>query len=761
MNSASLREVPHFPPRQPTPSFPYRVIEKIGEGGMGTVFKAEEPQLDRLVAIKVINSTLIPQLDAQSLTEVYGRFIQEARALARLNHAGVVTVYRVGSEGGFPYMAMEWIDALSLERQLKLRTQLEARAALRIGFQILSAIHVAHGAVHRDIKPANMIGADGRMKLVDFGIAQVRGKMNRMASGVETLDPSLTRPGMLLGTPLYAAPEQLTGAPVDLRADLYAVGCVLYEMLTGRPPFLFESLVGLIMAHHQDRPVELSELVPELPRAVSDAIMQALALDPDDRHASAIAMARALRSALEHERRDSLRSSDGYPRQERASVVLPEVPLVRVAEHTPLSMIARSASGWAGRHIGAIGREALLRELAERPLHAEAFCGAVHASGRWLLVCDGLIFAAFDPKDGWTGDRVIEALPETLDTTLYALPPTLSPSVIPLLASSLTAPAAPVRSFSPGVVDLVALQERLQRERFDGVLRLRAEAGLGLVLFRQGKRVFDLLGGDLGSADSGVRWETWIGGAPCAASIEPRQHRFPAGTFRQQLREARLQVVRPEVNGRDAVRQDRVAELAAIDLVPAAATSESLNRGATTMGHLIHSDPAYVSARYVVAQLAPQMEHHRRTKPWRRMLDPLSLVTEVVLHHVHVQMGARGIEFDAVTVDAEGQSRHLIGNSTLGSAEAVRSFVARVLAVRAHPEGAKVSGAVLIAPAFDDEALQAWMQLIKTHAGSLMRSTLSTLSHVEGVFHTDGGASVHILLVERTEDGVDRPLMPA
>jgi serine/threonine protein kinase/class 3 adenylate cyclase/predicted ATPase len=252
----------------------YRVLKLLGQGGMGVVLLAEDTQLQRRVALKVIRPDV-----GQSLAHRQ-RFLREARAMAQIRSDHVVTVYQVGQVENVCYLAMELLDGQSLERCLERVGQLPLAEAVRIGREIALALAAAHarGLVHRDVKPANVWieAPTGRTKLLDFGLARPL-----------TEDVHLTAPGLVVGTPMYMAPEQARGEETDARADLFSLGCVLYQMLTGRPPFEGKTAVAVMTAVVTNTPPPADRSNPGVPTQLSALVARLLAKEPGDRPASA------------------------------------------------------------------------------------------------------------------------------------------------------------------------------------------------------------------------------------------------------------------------------------------------------------------------------------------------------------------------------------------------------------------------------------------------------------------------------------------
>jgi len=270
---------------------PYRVLSKVGEGGMGVVYKAEDPRLERVVALKVIR-----EFEGDSSRR--RRFWQEARAAAQVAHPNACRIYDIAEEQDCLVLVMEFIEGESLARRIK-RGSLPAQEAGQITLALLSALEAFHkiGIVHRDLKPTNIVLSNGGTKLLDFGVVKhVRSNANEETAA--TLRDA-TAPGIFLGTPRYASPEQFRDRPVDARSDIFSLGVVLFEMLTGKPPFSGETFAELAHAVLEGSPPALSGS-PAI-SAMGRIVHRALSREPQDRYPSAEAMAADLRATLQME----------------------------------------------------------------------------------------------------------------------------------------------------------------------------------------------------------------------------------------------------------------------------------------------------------------------------------------------------------------------------------------------------------------------------------------------------------------------------
>lgn len=275
----------------------YEIIRAIGKGAMGIVYEGRDPSIGRRVAIKTCRPDV---LETTIREELLRRFDRELRTAGNVQHPNVITIHDVGEQDGSPYIAMEYVDGCDLRDVLEHRHDYAVSALIEIAAKLCEGLHAAHehGVVHRDVKPANVLLAkNGAVKIADFGIAKIP-------------DSDLTLDGAIVGTPQYMSPEQFLGNPLDGRADLFAVGIILYELLTGVKPFPGDTLSTVMHQVLKKDPPLPGDLNPSLPHALDEVLMKALSKRAADRYPNGLVMASALReSVLPEPRKEVLEGS--------------------------------------------------------------------------------------------------------------------------------------------------------------------------------------------------------------------------------------------------------------------------------------------------------------------------------------------------------------------------------------------------------------------------------------------------------------------
>lgn len=276
----------------------YVVEEIVGSGGMAVVYRAWDRRKKRIVAVKVLRE------EYEKDAEFVRRFEREAEAASKVSHENIINMFDVGTENDTRYIIMEYVDGMTLKDMIREMGHLSSDAVVRMGIRILAAVDHAHknGIVHRDIKPQNiLVNKEGKVKVADFGIARLKAEQNTKMS---------LRSASALGSVHYISPEQASGEIADEKSDLYSVGVVLYEMLTGKVPFDGETTVSVALKHLNEEPASMRTLDPSISKALDEVVLRALKKDPAQRYQSAAEMARDLRKALD-------KPGGGFVRQRR------------------------------------------------------------------------------------------------------------------------------------------------------------------------------------------------------------------------------------------------------------------------------------------------------------------------------------------------------------------------------------------------------------------------------------------------------------
>jgi pSer/pThr/pTyr-binding forkhead associated (FHA) protein len=327
----------------------YRIDAKIGSGGLSAVYRALDVRYNRFVALKV----LVPHL-AYDL-EFVRRFEQESAATQRLNHPNILKVYDRSRSEDVTYLVMEYVGGGSLQDRLAAAAgPLDPEFVLAIIEQVGAALSYAHaqGIIHRDIKPSNiLIGTDGRVLLADFGLAQAVARLTKS---------SLTETGMILGTPTYMSPEQVMGQRLDARSDIYSLGIVLYQLLTGRVPFQGDTPAATFHAQTTQSPSPLRALNPRIPRALEEVVLRALEKDPARRYQSAGEFVQGLRTTIASYGLPSQPSSDAKPAEARVGYQSIQKPTQAPMSRTPTRASNSFRMVLAIALVGLVGLTAIL-----------------------------------------------------------------------------------------------------------------------------------------------------------------------------------------------------------------------------------------------------------------------------------------------------------------------------------------------------------------------------------------------------------------
>ena len=739
---------------QPTESFPYRIENQVGTGSMGVVYRAREVALDRTVAIKVLRRSMLEEENTSVQDELRRRFLQEARAAASLAHPGITTVYSVGEADGLPYMVMEWLEGQTLESLLNKTPRLSVERSLELTRSLLATLEAAHrgGVVHRDIKPSNLVLlADGRLKVTDFGIALVQGR-----------ELVKTQAGVVLATPQFAAPEQLQGLEVDGRADLFATGVLLYRMLTGNYPFVGKSFMELANAVLTQDATPVRELVPEVPPVVDAAIRRALAKERQDRFPTAAAFAQALHPQGE----DTAPFIAGASPLPHAAQDVTQIlfPSHRDLPAEPALALAEIAASWPGKTMPRQETRPLLDRLLERPLHTEAFAGALLVGNTCLLLCGGMLLAAIDRGNGEEGDTVLERLPTESSLALHPLPPNLPGGLVSLMASGLGRSKVRHDNLDSTFVNLPALASKLQEERFNGLLRLLRGDSWAMIFFDEGQTVLTAFSEGWEGVPVEQSWQRWISEVAVRASIEEKEPIPLQYWYRRQLRNFNFQV-RPVEEGsgrRDTDRED-VNTSTRIRQMFQSSRTQPLGTARLTLSPdgtpplpnalSYEQAPAYQLLDWMLGELPKFFAERDLTSSWKYLAEWIPLVREARLHHSLERPGSQQTDFfDCVTTDDSGKVLHLAHRLAHVTPERFEALLDRVLAAKkARTKTGDVGGVIFTAPHFGDDVLAAYAERIRSSSGSTFFGLEESLTGYAGFVRIGTRRGFHLLLVEEHE----------
>lgn len=747
-----------FPPDQaPTEAFPYLVEAQVGVGAMGIVYRAKETALDRTVAIKVLRQSILQEETPEVQQEIRQRFMQEARAAAALSHPGATTVYRVGEEGGLPYIVMEWLEGKTLDDLINERPRFSVLEATRLGVSLLETLQAAHrsGVVHRDIKPANLVVLeDGRLKVTDFGIARLQGR-----------ELVKTQAGVVLATPKFASPEQLQGIEVDGRADLFATGILLYRLLTGHYPFDGRGFMELATTILQAEPAPMREYVPEIPPELETVVRLALRKDRKYRFPDAQAMAEALRPFS----RDGETASLDTSQLPAATYVGADTarlgPILQGAPSDLGLALAWLVTSWAARPLDRQPTSALLERLLDKPLHTHAFAGAALIGDACLLICNGTLVGAVDSHSGARGDAVVEQLQAVTTPTLHPLPETFPDSMMSLLASLLHPPELLQSDLDSSYINLPNLAARFREDQFDGYLQLRRGQAYGLVFFSKGEEVFSLYSEGWDEMTIEQPWQKWISSLPVRASVVAQQVHPLNLWYRHSLRDFGL-LAQPMEEGAgskarssDTSTSSRIRQLFQSSKSNPLATGQlalqlSPQQNGQGVGHYQQA-PAFRFLSWMVHRLPTFLIERKKVNAWKYLAEWISLVRQIKLHHALPRPSSRESDtFDLVTFDEKGKVLHLGQHFARPTVDQFHDFLDHVLAAKtARIKTGDVGGAFLVAEAFSDEILEAYSERIQGVTGIF--GLEDSFTGYAGFVRIGTRRGFHLMLVEVTGDGFE------
>jgi hypothetical protein len=689
----------------------YQIIREIGRGGMGVVYEGLDTRLDRRVAIKTIDLPHDDSVSPEAYQELVARFQTEAKAIAKLSHPNIVTIYDFGQEDGRQYMVQELLQGRSLAQMLQTYAPLPTDTVIRASFQACAALDYAHdqGIIHRDIKPGNMILLDnGTLKLMDFGIARL-----------ETGSAGMTKAGNILGSLLYISPEQLINAgKVDRRADIYSLGVSMYEMLTGRLPYNGDNIGELVMAIMQSTPQRPGQVNPQVSEALEAIILKAMAKEADKRFSRASEMGQALSglsggaaagtaplgaSTQVGGGAINLNSTMAGDQAAPASIALGvnEYALVEgVDALTPFTLVHRVISNWDTKDLGNKG----VGDLLLMGLNEGQTCAFIINQRLILLMYRGLLLDGVTMDEDLTGQPAFETLGAAAQFQVVKCTPSepKEPWVVILsamLGSAKLTNQHVVRSSSQAA----DLWEALRKEKITGFVR-QAD---GMQLRYQG-----MVDGDKGFAvimpDSYTASER--NNATEVDVYSPRPQLI-GPSLRKGLNETVLEVVSKSIN-RPSLKQ--LAAQKDGKITPEAMEEAIRNTELTLVGAPDKMVPcASISFKYAdllkdlppcrvmtwlfegylfQASRSPKFAAARGSISWLYHLKSVRLAQTL-------RTSEGNFTFDIVAYDAMEKLSFLLRMGPSGNRSDVEKFVADVTAIkRLMPETESIKAAMYVAP---------------------------------------------------------------
>ncbi|MCG3191969.1 MAG: Serine/threonine-protein kinase PknD [Thermoanaerobaculia bacterium] len=756
---------------------------------MGVVYRAFDPVLSRPVAIKVMKDEALATLPQERRGEVKLRFLQEARAAAKLSHPGITTIYQIEQHRERPYIVMEWLEGRSLEEILT-HGPLTPAHVVRIGIDLANALAAAHqaGIVHRDIKPSNLILLEsGSLKITDFGIARIEGG--------ELIQ---TRAGEVLATPLYASPEQLKGQVVDRRSDVYSAGAVLYQLLTGRPPFQGATVVELATAVLFENPRPVSAYEPGCPAALEAVVFRALNKDPDQRFQTAPELADAL-LATSGQRSAPLtqgvsgetgrpQSDAGRPQGDagrpqwdagrpqgdatdalvnplasRKAGVSQPVQTLRDLPENPRTLVTAALETFPSRALGQARIKDVLTRLLETPLHSDPFSGAVKVGGGvFILIHNGWIETAIDlSRPGVSADSVLESLSPVADASIFKPAEGLPAGVVPLLASLLGERKVRLSGLDSSLVNLPALAAKLESESFDGILSLKKNDGTARILTVNGRPVLQLFSGSWQGLPVTESWRNWISRTTVEFQVEEAVFAPAIATYRHVLRDVEV-AIEKAAKSESAVKKLTTSSFQRIfrkgqgektTLLRPIGTDERGTR-------LFEDDPVRRFLSYLFDEMPGVIKERGKEQSLKYVSSWIPLAHKAALHHDLPRPEERTTDFfDAVTFDPEGKVLILVDRVPRGDRPTLDRFIEKVVAAKtARIKTGDVGGAILIAPEFDEETAEAYRAAVSNEiepSRSWTFAAIESATNYEGFVRIGPRRGFHLLLVAETGQGFE------
>lgn len=734
---------------------------------MGEVFLAQDNTLDRLVAIKRlhINKDQTANMSPEFKKEVHGRFIQEARAAARLNHQNIITIYEIVNTPRQPYIVMEYLKGKTLQAWLDQGRDFSVAEVIGIAMQVASGLDYAHrlGVLHRDIKPDNIFLSQdlAHVKINDFGIARVADS-----------DLVQTQVGTFMGTPAYVSPEQSLGvAELDGRCDVYSLGVMMYFLLAQDLPFKADNLSALLTKIQLEVPKSVSTYHSEVSDALNSIIMKTLEKKPENRFQSAQQLLTSLQALQGGE-------ATIPPIQQMASGSAQIQSGFFLSLHdvnfSDPTWVLRLFASCEARLVGMDALDVFLKQLLQPSVFADAFSGAVHIEHYVLLIWKGLLLQAINLQTGEWGEKELSALMKHQRGTkktakVFTAKDDLCRNLPLLLNTMLTESTVLHRDLDAAMIDMGGLIRKLIAEEFSGVVRMRQDDGLGVFAFYRGQRVFALQNADihvfsnhLGASDMTMLVESAHFKADLfTAELRPLQeglrsffghqhHDVSLDEAQDITPHAMLEMKKKVLQSSHAKSLAQHLKFTAREDLPAAI---SLGKDSVSAEALWSQYQAYTVTQWLLSEGFVSLLQQGQRDTLKYLCTWLPEVTQVHFNHELQGEAEQRHRFDVVCEDEGGKILHILHSGFHCGVDDIESFLQAVISVKIHRlKTGDIGSALYVSQSeVSEEAQTYYRSQINTKKGLLNISYLESLTGFKGFYRMGKNRGFHFCLLH--DDG--------
>lgn len=750
---------------------------------MGTVYLAQDNQLKRDVAIKMLRIDPDRNINPEEKKEIVARFEQEAQAAARLNHPNIITIYQVVKAKNDNYIVMEYLKGKPIENWMQEGRKFSIPEILKIGIQVCNALHYAHneGVIHRDIKPANIfVDDDLNVKINDFGVARV-----------ETEALIKTTVGTFLGTPAFSSPEQWKeAASVDRRSDIYAFGVVLYYLLTNKFPFSATTIAELMTKILTASPIPMRQVNPYIPEQLDHIVLKSIAKDPNERYQNGREMARALESVSpaaktpqfdetvmmpldRTEMPDDDHQSDTDKGLDLSKLAESSTIIMKNIEFEKLIWLLSIFENWKKQVIQSGAVKDILDRILNVPIYTEPFSGALVIDDFFLmLIWKGHIIQGINLKTNSLGEKALETLPEKgSHYTLYTIDEDRNADMPLVLNTILEEKKVIYKDLDSSIIDIVALIQKLIAEKFTGAIHLRYKEGDIYLGFFSGSRMFILRSSGLDldiSSTVFANLTALVKRKPFQADVLKTQLTPLRDSIRRFFKGTSISVVRlPMVmlNKEGKIEKKKLEYDNPQDLEE---LKQSLHLDISLPEHreirigdkkisaeeLLRNDFSFRFTEWFISDFFVTLMSSGNKLSLKYICTWIPKITTVKLNYPLKDEEGKEHVFDVVTMDENGKILHLVYRGLNGKPEPLKKFLETAISVKkVFISGGDIGGVFYVSPnAFADASLAFHNEVTAVKRKPLGFSILDSLSGFKGFVRIGKNRGFHFSLMSETEN---------